>query len=638
MSHSKAISSMIAIISLVLLVMGLSGSFLFWNVATSETFKTTVQSETQRAVSPASTGFEIVDVDFVAKTIQIKNSGCNVIDSDYIYIFLNGSLSVATPDDTEINPGEILTLTLTDSIEDYDIMVTGPHGTSDEFYTGSVSCGNGVVEFGEDCEVGVPLGEDCTNHYYHNPGGLSCTNCQFDTSGCTAVCGNGPPTEPGEVCDDGDNSDTYYTENPTDSDKICVIDDQRMAFSCLWNYCGDGYLNTSSEECDDGNNIDGDGCSATCINEVFLFCISCTECTAAIANADPGDTVTLLNDITEESVSVCIDFVDKEQIIFDCNGNVIDGDGGPGIGINLGSDTFPSGADSNTVKNCTLSDWEFGIALTKASDYNNITNITVTSNTIGILISQASDWNNITNVTTINNNYGFEIINSGGNIIKDSKIVGNGQYGMRLDEAGQGNPNWIYNNIFNNTNNIDFLGTVFDNDWNFPSPATGPNIVGGPDIGGNYWGRPDGTGYSDTCTLSTTLGFCENAWDVLNEVTCSGAACSGNTDWLPLTKRCGTDGLFMYGICWQPGGFEQNCTIVCSNYGLTCYDPDWSSYVEDCSLHAAFGWTCSQCNLRPDPPDPSQRTDNNWCYYTQPSNNFECIGWGNSLRRICPCQ
>ena len=71
----------------------------------------------------------------VNNKIQIKNSGYNVINSYYIYIFLNGSLSDTIPDKTEINPGEILTLELTDTIEGYDIMVTCPHGASDEFYT-----------------------------------------------------------------------------------------------------------------------------------------------------------------------------------------------------------------------------------------------------------------------------------------------------------------------------------------------------------------------------------------------------------------------------------------------------------------------------------------------------------------------
>ena len=34
------------------------------------------------------------------------------------------------------------------------------------------------------------------------PVGLACTGCMFDTTGCTAVCGNGVQ-ETGEACDDG---------------------------------------------------------------------------------------------------------------------------------------------------------------------------------------------------------------------------------------------------------------------------------------------------------------------------------------------------------------------------------------------------------------------------------------------------
>ncbi|MFH1849102.1 MAG: hypothetical protein ABH879_02855 [archaeon] len=77
-----------------------------------------------------------------------------------------------------------------------------------------------------------------------------------------SVCGDGAAGD-GEECDDGDDSDTYYTENSGDDDGNCVIDDQRMGDSCRMNICGDGYLK-GGEACDDSNNDNGDGCSASC--------------------------------------------------------------------------------------------------------------------------------------------------------------------------------------------------------------------------------------------------------------------------------------------------------------------------------------------------------------------------------------
>jgi parallel beta-helix repeat protein len=353
-------------------------------------------------------------------------------------------------------------------------------------------------------------------------------------------------------------------------------------------------------------------------------------------------------------------------VIFDCNGSLIQGFDGTGDGIRLGWGTYPDGADSNTVKNCTLDNWENGINIIEDSDYNNITNITVTGNDYGLNLFD-SNFNNITDIITDNNNmygffidnsesntliritavdnvYGFYLDTSGNTLIRDSKITGTGAWGIVMDEAGQGNANRIYNNFFNNSNNIRFSGTIFDNEWNLASPGLGPNIVGGPDIGGNYWGRPDGSGFSDTCTPDGVTGFCQNDLNLTNMMPCSGSSCSGNTDWMPLTDSCAPDCLFEYGICWCMATVAgENCDDTCDTWGggLSCYDPDWSLYEEDCSLHEEFGLSCSPCSYRPDPVDPSQNTVSGECYYTNsssPPRDFSCGSSGVNLKRICPCQ
>ena len=72
------------------------------------------------------------------------------------------------------------------------------------------------------------------------------------TSECHSVCGDGIRT-PDEVCDDGVNDGSYGHCTP----------------DCLWGpYCGDGNIDQPYEECDDGNSDNGDGCSASCANEV----------------------------------------------------------------------------------------------------------------------------------------------------------------------------------------------------------------------------------------------------------------------------------------------------------------------------------------------------------------------------------
>ncbi|MCZ6562827.1 MAG: DUF4215 domain-containing protein [Deltaproteobacteria bacterium] len=63
------------------------------------------------------------------------------------------------------------------------------------------------------------------------------------------TCGNKIVELPFEECDDGNN---------VDGDGCSAI--------CLDPFCGDGVLD-DGEQCDDGNTTDGDGCSAVCISE-----------------------------------------------------------------------------------------------------------------------------------------------------------------------------------------------------------------------------------------------------------------------------------------------------------------------------------------------------------------------------------
>jgi hypothetical protein len=60
------------------------------------------------------------------------------------------------------------------------------------------------------------------------------------------------------------------------------------------------------------------------------------------------------------------------------------------------------------------------------------------------------------------------------------------------------------------------------NIWNI-TQTPGTNIVGGPYLGGNYWAKPDGTGFSQINLDIDHDGFCDFQFDF-----------AGNTDYLPL--------------------------------------------------------------------------------------------------------
>ncbi len=84
--------------------------------------------------------------------------------------------------------------------------------------------------------------------------------------------------------------------------------------------------------------------------------------------------------------------------------------------------------------------------------------------------------------------------------------------------------NLIYNNLFNNSDNIYHFGNNTGNRWNITKTA-GTNIRGDSYLAGNCWCTPDGTGFSQINNTDLDLdGICDDQYDL-----------GGNqTDYLPL--------------------------------------------------------------------------------------------------------
>jgi len=336
--------------------------------------------------------------------------------------------------------------------------------------------------------------------------------------------------------------------------------------------------------------------------------IDISEC--SILN-QAGETYYLTANIMNENVD-CIQ-IRANNIVFDCQNFLIDG----AIGTTKYGIQIEYSADYVTVKNCRLTEWGMAaILLDDNSDGNTITNVDIRLSVQRGIWMQYSDNNNLTNIylydnykndglvmtnshnndfTNITSNkhgqsgHGINLYNSNSNnltnvtsnsnedsgisldysstsnTIKDSTFQNNQDYGIHVGPYGTPASNNIYNNLFNNTNNFYFTGTISQNYFN-TTRQTGNRIYSsGTEIGGNYWTNPTGTGYSETCTDADIDGFCANYYEL--------DATGPNRDYLPLSDE------FLHYSRWSNA--STNLTLAghpvefrlkwTDNYGLSGY-------------------------------------------------------------------
>ncbi len=168
------------------------------------------------------------------------------------------------------------------------------------------TCGNGVIEAGEQCDGGDLGGATCASEGFGG-GGIQCTeSCTLDTSNCN-TCGNGI-VDDGEECDGAD-----LGTSSTCADLQLGGDNEPLGCTAACQYdfaecsgCGDGVV-TDPEQCEPAGDIlnkadlNGETCMSLGFDEGLLDCSdgctfntdSCYECGDAVQQGqeecDGGD-------------------------------------------------------------------------------------------------------------------------------------------------------------------------------------------------------------------------------------------------------------------------------------------------------------------------------------------------------------
>jgi parallel beta-helix repeat protein len=307
-----------------------------------------------------------------------------------------------------------------------------------------------------------------SNDIYSNDYGISLINADSNEIRYNTIKNND---------EDGVYLDMYSSDNNLISNTICSNTVKDISNNV--NYGGPNYgdENTCSNiyKWNDDGTI---GCTKLCEHTPTLYyCDSCSDCTNKINTAPPGSVIKLTKNIINHH-GTCIEWKGDSKT-FDCQNHAIDGNDSTGDPIER---TYHAGIDmsygpeGNTIKNCVISDFEYGIAIRSSSLFGNASYYNKIIN--NILYSNVRDGINILSSSGIADDF---------SIIKNNVIINNGRNGITISSSDK---NLIDSNIVcSNTKSDFFLSDSYNN--------FGTN---------NYCNKPDGwndageTGCSKSCS------------------------------------------------------------------------------------------------------------------------------------------
>ncbi|KKG17255.1 hypothetical protein EO98_08675 [Methanosarcina sp. 2.H.T.1A.6] len=173
-----------------------------------------------------------------------------------------------------------------------------------------------------------------------------------------------------------------------------------------------------------------------------------------------------------------------------------------------------SGCNNGIIENNKLSNDGYGIYLLSSKGSTVSNNVVTNNGDYGIVLATSTDSTISGNTASNNNGRGIHLGTSDGNTLSGNTIVSNGVSGLYV--CPRSDNNLVFNNYFVNNVNEDIkngIGNAYST-----AKTAGTNIVGGPYIGGNFWGKPDGSGFSETATDADGDGIADVAYSFENSI------------------------------------------------------------------------------------------------------------------------
>jgi len=235
----------------------------------------------------------------------------------------------------------------------------------------------------------------------------------------------------------------------------------------------------------------------------------------------PG-TYVIEEDLLASEAGICLE-VRASNVVIEGNGHRLQGRGTPNTqGIRI------QGVSGVQVRNIDLDRWDQGLWAVDATGLEVEDVVAADNLAAGVLITGNGAGSRLANVTAHRNRDGIMLASTAGLRLEGLTASHNREAGFALHAAtaclvtgSVANANGraglllvggdgcsFQDNSFANRVNVAVEGTAPSNTW-ASGPGAGPNIVGGPQAGGNFWGSLDGTGFSETTPDTNGDGFCD---------------------------------------------------------------------------------------------------------------------------------